>query len=1232
MLPKERCYRIALHLGFGQQSLRMPPAKGVPGPRRLLTLLLALLVVIPALRADQAGTFFAGSSVTLSVSASGTGPFAYQWRKNGVPISGATGSTLALNPIQLTDAGTFSVVVSNSAGSTTSDAAVLSVDPAPVAPSITTQPVGQTILAGQSATFTVVANGTPTLTYQWRKNGLDIGGATQVSYAIPVSTTADSGGYSVVVSNSAGSTTSGSAALTVNPLPVAPSITTQPVAQTVNVGSNVVFSVVASGVPAPAYQWRKDGVNISGATSATLTLNNVQLGDSGGYSVRVSNSAGTVYSNNPQLTVNPLPVAPSITTQPQSQAAVVGNDVTFMVVATGSPAPTYQWRKYGAPISGATNSTFTLTNVQLTDAADYTVTVSNLAGTVTSSAANLVVTAAPVPPSIQTQPQSATVFQTQPATFTVVASGSPTLGYQWKKNGVPIPNAIGSSYTIASAQASDAASYTVTASNIAGSVTSSSAVLTVTPISLPVISAQPADKTVDEGDSASFAVVATGVPSPSYQWRRNGVDISGATSSSYSLGSADPADAGSYTVRVSNLAGSVTSNAATLTVNFAPQITAQPSSKTVATGATATFTVVATGLPAPTYQWRKGGVAISGATGSSYSITNASAGDQATYTVVVTNSLGSITSSGATLTVLDLPSITTQPASQSVGLGSPAMLSVVASGGGTLSYQWQRDGVTIGGATSSSLNVPAVTPSTTGAYTVIVSNSQGSVTSAAAILAVAPASQRNIWLMNGSSPVSEHDIGSFDPNWKIVATVSLNGDQYPDILWQNVSTGERYLWLMAGFTRFGDVDLGLLGPNWSIVAASDFNGDGQRDFIWQNNATGECYVWLLNGTDRYSDVNLGTVPLEQKMVAAVDFNGDGRCDLVWQNTTTGERFIWIMNGATPSSVISLGTVAVDWFIVAAADYNHDGNPDIYWENRVTGERLIWLMNGDAHFADVDLGIVDPAWGIATVADFDLDGQEDLIWEIYPVRTIGSDFNRDGMADVVWQQTATGERYLWLLHQTTHWGDSSLPPRGTDWQIAGSGDFNLDGRPDLVWQNTNTGQREIEFYEGSTPIGTFSLGTLSTDWKISVVGDFNADGKPDIVWQNTVAGYLYLWLMDGTNHFGDVDLGTQPTAEVAVGAADFNDDGFTDLVWQNTSTGNCHVWLLQRSTFLSDEPIGTAAASEVIATVADYDRDGKPDLLWQNTATGNRHFWIMNGLTQTSDVPFAVLPTAWSIAR
>ena len=253
-------------------------------------------------------TVTAGQPATFSVLASGTAPISYQWRKNTANISGATAASYTTPATTTADSGSkFDVVVMNNSGSITSSQATLTVNAATNAPAITTQPVNQSVTAGQTATFSVVASGTAPLSYQWRKNTANIGGATASSYTTPATTSADNGAkFDVVVSNTAGNITSAQATLTVNSAPVAPTISTQPANQTVNAGQTATFSVIASGTAPLTYQWQKNGVAITGATAASYTTPVTTTADSGElFRVVVSNSAGNVTSNSATLTVNP---------------------------------------------------------------------------------------------------------------------------------------------------------------------------------------------------------------------------------------------------------------------------------------------------------------------------------------------------------------------------------------------------------------------------------------------------------------------------------------------------------------------------------------------------------------------------------------------------------------------------------------------------------------------------------------------------------------------------------------------------------------------------------------------------------------------------------------------------------------------------------------------------------------------------------------------------------------
>ena len=244
-----------------------------------------------------------------------------------------------------------------------------------VAPSISVQPANVTVTQPNSATFSVTASGTTPLSYQWRRNGVAISGAISSSYVLnPTSAATDNGAqYSVVVSNIAGNVTSTSATLTVN---VMPSITTQPVSTTVTAPNQATFTVVAAGTAPLSYQWRRNGANISGATNASYVLNPTAGTDNGAvFSVVVTNVAGSVTSANATLTVN---VVPGITTQPANVTVTVPGAASFSVVATGTAPLSYQWRRNGANIGGATNASYVLNPTALSDnGAQFSVVVTN---------------------------------------------------------------------------------------------------------------------------------------------------------------------------------------------------------------------------------------------------------------------------------------------------------------------------------------------------------------------------------------------------------------------------------------------------------------------------------------------------------------------------------------------------------------------------------------------------------------------------------------------------------------------------------------------------------------------------------------------------------------------------------------------------------------------------------------------------------------------------------------
>jgi pectin methylesterase-like acyl-CoA thioesterase len=340
----------------------------------------------------------------------------------------------------------------------------------------------QTVVAGTTAVLNPIITGTPPPNLQWRSNNVALSGQTNASLTLNnVQYGQNNTVYSLVASNYVGKVTN-SMTLSVIVTPGISGLNNQAAAT----GTTVTIPATVSGVPTPATRWQFNGNNladgatgngstISGSTTGTLVINNVQAGDTGTYSLVATNSAGAV-TNSMTLTVSSGNVPPNIT-GPTDQTVVQSNNATFTASISGLPVPALQWRMNGADILNQTNSSLTVSNVQYSqNGFVYSLVASNSAGLVTNSATLYVL----VPPAISTQPTNVTVVVGTAATFSVTASGVPAVKYQWNRNGTPIANATSASYTLANAQGADNGSlFSVTTSNSVGVVTSSNATLTV---------------------------------------------------------------------------------------------------------------------------------------------------------------------------------------------------------------------------------------------------------------------------------------------------------------------------------------------------------------------------------------------------------------------------------------------------------------------------------------------------------------------------------------------------------------------------------------------------------------------------------------------------------------------------------------------------------------------------------------------------------------------------------
>jgi RHS repeat-associated protein len=327
-----------------------------------------------------------------------------------------------------------------------------------------------------------------------------------------------------------------------------------------------------------------------------------------------------------------------------------------------------------------------------------------------------------VPPAITQQPVNVTTNVGGTASFSVTATGTAPLHYQWYFNSGVLANATNSVLTLTGVTTNQAGAYSAVVSNVAGSVTSSNAVLTVNVP--PVITQQPVNVTTNAGGTASFSVTATGTAPLHYQWYFNSGVLANATNSVLTLTGVTTNQAGAYSAVVSNVAGSVTSSNAVLTVNVPPVITQQPVNVTTNAGGTASFSVTATGTLPLSYQWYFNSGVLANATNSVLTLTGVTTNQAGAYSAVVSNVAGSVTSSNAVLTVNVCISVLTPPADQTNCPNTTAAFNVIAIGTG-VGYQWYQGTTLLGGQTNSMLTLPNVAATNAGTYCVVISGACG---------------------------------------------------------------------------------------------------------------------------------------------------------------------------------------------------------------------------------------------------------------------------------------------------------------------------------------------------------------------------------------------------------------------------------------------------------------------------------------------------------------------------
>jgi hypothetical protein len=715
----------------------------------------------------------------------------------------------------------------------------------------------------------------------------------------------------------------------------------------------------------------------------------------------------------------------------------------------------------------------------------------------------------------------------------------------------------------------------------------------------PVIIQQPRNAAAPIGGSATFNVIASGQPPLFYQWfLPPSGEYRGATNASFTVSNLQSSSYQSYAVVVSNAFGAVTSSVATLTVLQAPVIELGPQNQVALAGTNVTFSVTAFGSSL-NYQWFKNNVLLPSQTNQSLVLSNVAASAAGSYSVNVSNAVGSAASQPATLTILGPPGITLQPQSQSVLAGSNASFSVVVFVDSTnsfssLSYQWLFDGLAISNANASLLTINNAQSNNAGSYEVVVSNMAGSVTSAVATLTVGPVPILGITSVNPNAGPVGKSVTIFGTNFS--ATPS-NDIVYFGAVAAHVLTAASNSLSVAvplSATYFPpSVTVGGLTASAPLPFDVTFPASP------------------FDSNSLAAAINIGA-DLNPTGISIADLDGDGKPDVIvaeWGSALISVYRNISTNGAlTPGSFAPKVEFAVgkNPYFMAVADLNGDGKPDLVVSDSGSGSVSIFQnISSPGSFTSNSFGPridfpVDGSPYQVAVADLDGDGRPDLVvanlvpsGAVSVLRNLGgAQINANSFAPAV--QFPCGGPSSWVA----------------------VGDLNGDGKPDLAVANGANGTLAI--LQNTSSPGVINTGSFASPLIYSaggrpmcvVLGDLDGDGKLDIAVANNGNTSLSIYHNVGAagaitaQSFAAPFQLTQASVSQQIALADLDGDGRPEIV-QADSSGNVSVFrnigtngVLLASSFAPR--LDFAAQNNTLGVaIGDLDGDGKPDVVAAN---------------------------------
>lgn len=930
--------------------------------------------------------------------------------------------------------------------------------------SLLRQPTDRVVYAGGSVLFNAPAIGQTPVSYQWRFNGTPLGGETSAVLLLPGVQAEHAGNYDVVAQNGFGAVTSQVANVTV--LLAAPTVTLQPTARVASVGGSTSFSVQAKGTTPLTYQWQLNGMKLPGETNTTLVLANAEQRDGGFYRAVVTNGLG----------------------QAESEAALL------------EVVPVFAW---GTNQSGVLDLPFGLTNViALAAGASHNLALKAdgsvigwgdngyFAATTLSSESNWVAIAAGANFSLGLRRDG-----------TVRAAGDVVRAPADATNMTAIVAGPGSRYILL--LRSDGALFTwdswstllpfADATNIVAAAVGSTHVLALQangrllgwpdnyPQAVPPLWATNVIA-IAAGWGFSLGLGADGRP---FAWGDNSsgqTDIPSEATNIISIaanyghalalrddgrvivwgntnsgqGAVPPALRFPSAIQAGN------AHDLALLGSGAPRILHQPSDQNVLAGTRTIFGAPAIGLGPITYQWLHDSTNVPGATRAYFALGDPQATDVGGYFVVISNSLGAITSRVVSVTVNpSAPIIVQQPTNQLALPGTNVTFAVSAIGDAPLSYQWQFAGTNLPNANQRTLTLTNVQIVDAGPYQVFLSNALGAATSVVARLDVFPFNSLGT-PTNAGGTVSA-DWGDYDNDGRL------------DLL----LGGTVRLFRNLGGGHFVEANMNF-GQAAGSVAWGDFDNDGFLDALlvrWD-----DASIWRNQGDGAFTNLGVPLVVDSGSAASLVDFNNDGRLDIL-----LGGRFCRNLgrNQFTNVSTVVQGVPYVSTASASSAwgDYDGDGWRDFLFRAQVGGHARFRLYRnlGNETFAEVPAGFADVGSGAAAWLDFDADGRLDVV--------------------VAGVSVDSGTRVA-ALYRNDGGGYFSNVTSGLPGMASAGlsvGDYDNDGQPDLFLSGTPDSGPPGRLFRGATN-GLFSQVAAPFPQNrppFAAWGDYDSDGRLDL---------------------------------------------------------------------------------------------------------------------------------------